>query len=191
MSNNTGNAGSNPDFDRLKAVIGRNDENSTTPPGGDRARMDVSAEKIRMDLTDLEGRKQSLILALQNDIEAINDQLYLVFYQIGLKAYEMYRGGSSSLEQLKESFDNITPHMTERIAKEKKIAEIAERYDEEIALLEKLLPIGFEDMQSEVEAEAEAYAAAEAEESEGVCPNCNAPYVPGDDVFCKNCGRKL
>ena len=142
---------------------------------------EINADKIRKDILDLHDKKQTLILSLQTDIDAINCNITNEFCQVGEKAYDLYSDGDYSTTTLKEAFERIDGHVEERGAKEKKIGEIAERYDEEIALLEKLVP------------SAEETADTQSPESPGqaFCANCGTKYSLGEDVFCMSCGSKL
>ena len=141
---------------------------------------DVNADKIRKDILDLKDKKRTLILSLQNDIDGINGRMTEEFCLIGEKVYELYIGGDGSLADLKEDFASIGSHKADRSAKEKKIEEITGRYDEEITLLEKLVP-----------APAPVHGEALVGSVKGFCVNCGAPYNPGVDVFCAGCGSRL
>ena len=130
---------------------------------------DVNADKVRKDIFDLKDKKQTLILSIQNDIDGINDRMAKEFCLIGEKAYELFSGGTNSFADFKDDFASIDRHKADRAAKEKKIEEITERYDEEITLLEKLVPVVVKEF----------------------CTNCGTPCKPGIDAFCMNCGAKI
>ena len=130
--------------------------------------MDIN--KISSDIEDLKGKRQSLLRSLQNDIDEIESLMNQQFCQIGQKAYGLAEDGTDTLESLQADFESINRHRAEREGKLSKMADIAARYDEEITLLEKLIP------------EAPATPS---------CTACGAQYRPGRDIFCMSCGRKL
>ena len=141
----------------------------------------VNADKIRKDIHDLKDKKQTLILSLQNDIDSINGNMKNEFCEIGEKAHGIYSSGDQSMTTLKAAFESIDQHLEDRNAKEKKIVEITERYDEEITLLEKLVPI------TDAAVAPDALSSAE----KAFCSSCGTSYTTGEDAFCSNCGGKL
>ena len=182
-----------------------------------RQNTEINADKIRKDILDLQDKKSTLKLSLQIDIDAIDSDMKKEFCKIGEDAYELYSNGDDSLSPLKEAFESLDQHKEARNAKEKKIVEITERYDEEIELLEKLLPNVDEnvdenveanvvgdvesnveanvdsDVEANVEANVDSYVEAKTNENPGqaFCANCGTPYSPTEDLFCSSCGTKL
>ena len=145
----------------------------------------INPDKIRADIFDLKNKKGTLVLSIQNDIKTIDNTVANEFRQIGEKAYEIYKSGENSLAGLEEAFARIDKYKDDRIVKETKIKEISERYDEEITLLEKLVP---------APAPAPAptgYQYANTGAAQAFCMNCRAPYIPGVDGFCRTCGYRL
>jgi predicted nucleic acid-binding Zn-ribbon protein len=129
--------------------------------------------KVRNDIRDLESKKETLLKANQTDIDSINKKMLTTYCQIGQKAYEMSQAGNDSMGELQENFAQITEFKAEINTKNDKLKSIAARYDEEIELLQKLIP--------------EAPPAG----SKEFCMNCGTGYVPGVDTFCAGCGSKL
>ena len=152
---------------------------------------EVNPDKIRKDVLDLQDKKRTLILSLQKDIDAIDSDILNEFCKIGEGTYELYSKGEDSLTTLKESFESIDRHKEARVAKEKKTVEISERYDEEIELLEKLLPKVEAEEKVEIKAEPEPASVPTENAGQAFCANCGTPYSPADDIFCASCGSKL
>jgi hypothetical protein len=100
--------------------------------------MDIN--KIKQDIVDLESKKQALLLSLQSDIEAIDVDMDKEFCEIGKNAYKLAFEGEANLSALSEDFKRIDDFKEMQDAKEKKKSDIVERYDDEISILEKLIP---------------------------------------------------
>ena len=136
----------------------------------------VDASKITRDIADLKGKKQTLLLSLQNDVEAIENEMKEEFCKIGQMAYELAAKGEESLGALADEFAIVDRCKQDQEAKAKKMADIAERYDEEITILEKLVP---------------NIPAPAAPSGGSACPKCGTPCIAGVDMFCKECGSRL
>lgn len=137
----------------------------------------IDAAKIRKDIADLKDKKQTLLFSLENDIKAIDETIKDEYRQIGQDAYNLSKEGTDSMAGLAESFAKVDKCKTDQEAKRKKMGEIAERYDDEITMFEKLIP-------------AEPEPAAAAPGGAGFCSNCGKPST-GSDKFCMGCGTKL
>ncbi|MCL2016153.1 MAG: hypothetical protein FWG68_07915 [Defluviitaleaceae bacterium] len=136
------------------------------------------SNKVRADIADLKNKRSTLLLSIQNDIDNIAAKKHDDFAAIGERAYTLARiEGSDSLATLDLAFANIDNLNTQLAAKEQKKLEISARYDEEIEILEKLIP---------PEPVQPAAATAQA-----FCPSCGKLYRPGEDFFCMGCGTKL
>jgi len=143
--------------------------------------INVDANKVKKDIADLNEKKQTLLLSLQNDIDAIDRKILEVFRKIGQNVYEMKKSGANTFNSLDDDFAEIDKHIVDKEAKIKKKSEIAERYDDEIIILENLLP-------KEVPVET---APIERASDKAFCPDCGCAYVMGKDIFCMECGKKL
>lgn len=125
------------------------------------------AGKVKKDIADLRDKKQTLLLSLQKDIEIINGEMMAEFCRIGQKAYELKNADFAALA---EDFAKIDRFLASMDAKDKKKTEISDRYDDEITILEKLVP---------------------AQSASAFCMKCGKPYNAGTDSFCMSCGNKL
>ena len=132
----------------------------------------VDYQKVTNDIRDLKGKKETLILSIQKDIDNIKKTIAEYYHGLGEKVYETYTDNSFDITTHTEVFDLITANKESIASKEKKIAEIAERYDEEIDLLEKLV----EDMPKP--------------QIKEFCTGCGSPFTRGVDMFCINCGKR-
>ncbi|MCL2755376.1 MAG: hypothetical protein FWD35_06655 [Oscillospiraceae bacterium] len=181
--------------------------------------------KIRKDIEDLQGKKDLLTLALRTDIAALEGEIQEQFCVIGEKAYELTAEKAETakidvLKELAEEFEKVDALKATQGAKESKRAEIAARYDEEIEILENLLPEVMPapepsvelSVQSDTEtgvitethtfalpsmppqapnAEQESQITQVTELESGFCPNCRRPYMVGEDQYCQGCGTRL
>ena len=136
----------------------------------------IDAGRIRKDIADLESKKENLMLSLQQDYEDINDHITGEYCKIGEEAYALYKNGEHSLEGLSEYFMNVAQLEKELAAKDRKITEISERYDEEIGILKKLV---------------QSAKKSDPKSNKRFCENCGTAFTPGRDLFCLECGSKL
>ena len=141
----------------------------------------VNLSKVRTDILDLIGKRDTLIYVLDRDIEEIDADSARCFREIGEKAFDCFIQGVDSIESMSEDFERIKELQVNKDAKKAKIVEIAARYDEEIELLQKLLP---DDKQEEAATETEI-------PPRGYCPTCATAYKVGEDIFCMTCGTRL
>ena len=146
--------------------------------------------KVKQDLADLKGKKDTLLFSIQKDIDVINDYIAKEYHQIGEKAYGLFKQDIDSMKELAEHFASIDKHKMDLESKNKKSAEIAERYDEEISMLERLIP-----REPVVYAEpvipSTVPTVAPEPQSKSFCVGCGSAVVPGRDAFCMKCGTKV
>jgi hypothetical protein len=135
---------------------------------GDDFMSNFDALKVKKDIEDLKDKKQTLLISLENDIKGIDSQILKEFCIIGKKAYDLNTEGKDSLAALAEEFTKINDFKAAQEAKKVKMTEISARYDDEITILEKLVP---------------------QEAPPSFCMNCGKPYKAGD-AFCMGCGTK-
>lgn len=128
--------------------------------------------KVKNDIADLTNKKETLLLSLQRDVEVFEKQLAEVFQNVGEEAYKIAKESKASFPSLEESFTVIDELLENISAKNKKKTDVAMRYDEEIEILEKLIP------------------EAPPEGEKKFCPACGKEFTD-EDVFCDNCGTKL
>ncbi|MCL1998092.1 MAG: hypothetical protein FWG65_04910 [Turicibacter sp.] len=139
------------------------------------------SNKIKSDIADLKNKKSTLLLSLQNDIDEIISKKKASFVNIGERAYTLSRKEKSdNLASLEAVFETIDKHNDDLAAKEQKKLDIAARYDEEIDMLEKLIPLMLAQPEPEPPAPTQAF-----------CSSCGKSYVLGEDLFCMGCGAKL
>lgn len=147
----------------------------------------IDAQKIKKDIADLEDKKQILLYSLQNDIDAIETVKQAEFCKIGLTAYTLAAQGEDFVAALTEEFKKIDSLNADQDAKRNKMSGVTERYDDEISMMERLLPK--EEVPAEVAPAPTEAAGAEA--ASAACSGCGKPYKPGVDKFCMSCGNKL
>ena len=133
----------------------------------------VDYQKVTNDIRDLKGKKDTLILSIQKDIDNIKKTIADYYHGLGEKVYEAHINNSFDINEYTDVFESITSNKASIATKEKKISEIAERYDEEIDLLEKLV----EDMPKP-------------QGGKEFCTGCGSPFTRGVDMFCINCGKR-
>lgn len=143
----------------------------------------VDVNKVKSDIADLKGKKDTLLMALQNDVDSVFAQMSKAYGEIGENAYKLSREQNvDSMASLNEAFDGIDALKLEQEAKLKKKDEISARYDEEIELLEKLVSMS----QS-----SEASDSDNNNQEKEFCTNCGTPYIVGVNIFCTECGGKF
>ena len=143
---------------------------------------EINTNKVKNDINDLKGKKMQLLRSLQNDIDEINMCLKNEYCTVGEKTYELFLEKNPSHSSLYEDFETISQKKNEREEKLSKKEEIAARYDEEIILLEKLLP---ESTIVPLLAESPVNA------SLSFCQHCGTKFNPATDKFCMICGSEL
>jgi len=155
----------------------------------------MDSKRIQQGISDLAEKKQMLIMSLQTDIEAIDSEMSEAFRELGLKAYALAKESGSIPAGLEGDCDKIDGFKSEQNFKDKKKLEVAERYDEEIAMLEKLLPKTPTPPPLAPPPTAQPAQSAPsprpAVTEKFFCTNCGKRYTPGNDVFCLECGTKL
>ena len=136
----------------------------------------INISKIKNDIEDLKSKKNSLQLSVQRDIDDIKKKMTKEFSQAGEAAYKLYKAGTDSMAELTEAFASIDRHKDDIERNEKKKIEIRERYDDEINMLEKLIPAVPEPPKNQ--------------QTQSFCTNCGRPYIIGVDIFCEGCGTR-
>ena len=152
---------------------------------GDLLGKDNPVKKLQKEIESMELRKQSLVSAVQNEIRSARQKIDNEFQQIGLKVYTSHKNNEQIDFSQTAHFGEIE-NLNNLIAeKEAKMNELAKRYDEEIGMLRAHL--------STITPQSNAPKPWNASPggSNTVCVNCNNPYTPGVDLFCKGCGQSL
>ena len=99
-----------------------------------------SVKKLNEQITSLLEKKQVLLTSVGNEISALNAAVRDMYAEIGAKAYDMYTKGGFEHGRLTGEFEKVTGLKRNIAEKERQSADIAKRYDEEITLLNNLLP---------------------------------------------------
>ena len=133
----------------------------------------LDLNKVRSDIADLKNKKQTLMLSLQRDIDGIRKQIMDSFRTVGEKAYTLSKSGTDSMATLGDDFSAITQYLANIAEREQKSHDVSARYDDEIEMMEKLIPDGPE------------------QNAQAFCESCGERYTPGTDMFCMSCGKKL
>ena len=148
---------------------------------------DNPVKKLQKEIEGMELRKQSLVSAIQNEIRAARQKIDDELRQIGLKVYTSHKNNEPiDLDQIANfgEIENLNNLVAEKEAKKN---EIEKRYDEEIGMmrahLSTLTPNANDQRQQNLSSGVGGARVA--------CPNCNAPYTPGVDLFCTGCGKSL
>jgi DNA repair exonuclease SbcCD ATPase subunit len=139
---------------------------------------DNPEKKLKKEIESTQFKKQSLVAAVQSELQEALQKRESLFAQIGKVEYANRKQGVSK-EVHSEHFAQIDALNTQIEEKTAKIKEIEGRYDEEIRMLEKMLQ------------QPAAPTVAAIGVGQAPCPNCGAGYVPGDDTFCASCGQRL
>ncbi|MCL2015951.1 MAG: hypothetical protein FWG68_06845 [Defluviitaleaceae bacterium] len=134
----------------------------------------MGSMKLERDIQELETKKQTLVMSVNNEIGTLKGHITAKFTEIGAESYNLHVRGEFSEEYFAEKFAEITTLEQTIKEREAKIAEISGRYNEEITLLKNLTP----DI-------APAPVAAL-----GRCTACNAVRIEGD-AFCRGCGSRF
>ena len=150
----------------------------------------IDYQKITNDIKDLKGKKNTLILSIQNDIDNIKKTIADYYHELGERVYEAYVSNSFDITAHAEVFELITSNKESITSKEKKIGEISERYNEEIDLLEKLIKDTPMPQVVENTPMPQVVENAPQSQSKEFCISCGTPFIRGVDVFCINCGKR-
>lgn len=143
---------------------------------------DEKTEKLLGELESLKLRKESVLSVIQNEISELERQKNTIWTNGGKLIYETWKKNETVEENvINEYWNKVSSIETEIQGKLDKKAEMEQRYDEEITLLQRNL------------APAPATPAAPATSATpaaNVCPNCGHTVKP-NSAFCTNCGTKL
>jgi hypothetical protein len=169
--------------------------------------MNIDPNKIKKDIADSQSRKETLLLSLQGDIDAMERDVQELFRDIGARTYKLSSQGQGQGQgkekfekdgELVELFAKVDELKAAQAAKEGRKDEIAARYDEEIEIFQKLLPPDFETPAEPDVPETAAESAESAEISVAPAMAEGSPAPEGTPVagamelssgFCMNCGR--
>ena len=147
------------------------------------------AKKLQQEIEGMELKEQSLISAVQNEIQASSRKLDAVLRKIGMDIYQSHKDGAAMDgawigDKMKPQFDEIAEIKSSIAEKEAKIKDITVRYDDEIKLLKSQLTIA----QQQATRMAKSVPVTP---NDALCGNCGKPFALSVDVFCTNCGHKL
>lgn len=146
------------------------------------------AVKLAKEVDGMELKKQALVSAVQNEIQAARQQINGILLHIGGDVYNAHKSGSAVEDKLAGQFDEIKALEDLIAEKNTKIEDISARYDDEIAILRTSL--GTYTATSQPDA-APAPAPAPASGGGAFCEKCGKPFTPGENAFCVGCGQKL
>jgi len=139
-------------------------------------------------------RKQSLLASLQDDVSTFEQEKETVSTKIGSAVYAAYKEGTDAskdiLDPLFGQMDELEKNIDQKTSK---MAEIKARYDEEIEILSKSLnqAVKTEQQSPEPIPGPIQFVSDVVSNVASFCSECGAKYMPGDDLFCENCGFKL
>jgi len=142
-------------------------------------------KKLRNEIENTEFKKQSLISAVDNEIRATLTQRENEYNQIGKLVYEKKEQDSfSNDENLVEIFSRIDNLNRLLEQKKEKIDDIRNKYDDEINMLNSMLPQSKSAVQITSSNQPPG-------NGQAFCLKCNTGYTLGEDLFCTSCGGKL
>lgn len=144
-------------------------------------------DNIKNDITimGLENKKLALQKSITNEIAEIQGKITRKYEELGRFTHDLYIENQIPREIFAQHIDGIEQLIKLTEEKNEKISEISQRYDEEISIIKNSHKTQ-EPPQEKVEK-----SDLPADDSSPVCPECNNPYLPEEDVFCKSCGNKL
>jgi hypothetical protein len=100
----------------------------------------ANEKKLRKEIESIQFRKQSMIAAVQAEINGARQQKDGICFQIGRAVLENREQEQLAMSEFAESFAQIDALDGQICEREAKIAEIASRHDEEIQMLGSMLP---------------------------------------------------
>jgi DNA repair exonuclease SbcCD ATPase subunit len=121
-------------------------------------------------IQNIENIKQTIAQASNNEQNAIKAKINDTYRNIGETSYKLYTENSFELEKITNMLETVKTLYKELSEKQAKLSEILSRYDEELKIL-RPAPVPLAD--------------------QAVCPSCGNGYMPGEMLFCNNCGTKL
>jgi hypothetical protein len=163
---------------------------------------DNPAKKLQKEIEGMELKKQTLIAAVQGEIQTARRQKDSELYQIGVAVYDAHINGTAVEDTLAGHYNGIASLEKLIAEKETKMQEIASRYDEEIGMLNTQLGFspqpqaampGMPLPQAFTPGPGVPFQQAQGGSTGAgaFCDKCGAPYTPGEDMFCAGCGNKL
>lgn len=135
--------------------------------------------RIKKEIKSTELKKTSMISAVTSEKTELEKQRTTCFTKIGADAFALHKSGSTNYDfsAIFQQIDDLEGQMLE---KDKKIQELAVRYDEEISLLTASIPAE----------EVQATSVAPTTATPAFCEKCGTKSSEGD-TFCQNCGNKM
>jgi len=141
-------------------------------------------KRLQGEIEGTEYRKQILVTAVENEIQAERQKINNELYQIGLAVYESSANGQDATDKIEAHISAIESYNKIIAEKEGKILEISRRYGEEIGLLRSQMNMN--------QAQAPQQHYVPGPQAGGArCPKCSKPYTPGIHLFCDDCGQNL
>ena len=144
-------------------------------------------KKLMAEIESTEFKKHSIIAPLQNEIRMAQQRIDQLLYQVGFEVYENHAKGAGEEVDLKPRFNAIGEQKKFIKEKEAKIAEFANRYDEELNMLQATL----NQMMMAYAPQPVQYQAAAGGAGSAFCGVCGTQYTVGQEAFCGGCGNKL
>lgn len=138
---------------------------------------DERVVRIQKEINGVHIRKASVLSVIQNELDELERQKKEVFYNAGKKAYDDWNENREDMQELTGFWSQIQEIEDSMAEKQDKRIEMEERYNEEIALLQKGLEQG--EIVTQVENTDKSH-----------CPFCGAE-INSSDKFCEKCGKKL
>lgn len=143
--------------------------------------------RVQAEIQNTEFKKNSMISAVSAEKLALEQQKINCFRDMGETAYRQHLAKEENYH-FQPFFTQIEQIESQVMEKERKINEIATRYDEEIGLLTSTLNAITQTQASIVAAPAGNMVPPVA--AGGFCENCGSPSAAGD-AFCQSCGKPL
>lgn len=130
-------------------------------------RKETEADKLRSEIASINVKKNAATLVNNNEKNQLLEKKMDLMRQIGVNAYGLYKNNVYEYDFIVQ-FEEIDAIDVEILGKANKLAEILQKYDEEIQILKTNLSY-----------------------FEGVglkCSNCGGS-ITSEDKFCQNCGN--
>lgn len=139
---------------------------------------DEKENKLKQEIKGLEIRKESAFMAINNEIQGLENQKRELLLTAGTRMYDAWVEKKEDEVNTEEYWNKVQELEKQVVEQETKRREMGDRYNEEIKLLKDTL-------------EAMKNANANPAVADVLkCPKCNGVVNKGD-LFCQSCGNKL
>lgn len=152
---------------------------------------ETQADKVRAEIESMEFKKTSILQVVLNEKATCETNIQQILYKMGLEVYNKSKKGDENYD-FSEYIAEINAIEETVSQKNSKIAEITNRYDEEISLLKENLK--FTEAPTQVQPTTVQTPTppvqAVVDVGSNSCSSCGTTVGTGD-LFCQSCGTKI